>query len=128
MEIGGYDTVFVTRNRPTKVMTRILQSLASQWPAVRIHLNEQCFPDGVLPQDFPEDSGYVLAAKDLAMEEHWDLTGGTLMDSGEGPIAFYYAKTPAHGYEITLVTPADPKRDPFSSFVCEIARQACLDE
>jgi hypothetical protein len=128
MEIGGYDTILHTSNSPTKVMTMILQALSSRWPAVRIRLNEQSFPAGILPQDFPEDSGYVLAAKDIAMEKHWDLTGGTLMDSGEGPVAFYYAKTPANVYEITVVTPADPQHDPFSGLIYEMTRQACLDD
>jgi hypothetical protein len=128
MEIGGYDTILLTSKTPEKVMTIILHALSSRWPTVRIHLNEKSFPDGILPQDFPEDAGYVLAAKDRAMEKHWDLTGGTLMDSGEGPVAFYYVKTPANLYEITVVTPADPKRDPFSGQIYEITRQACLDD
>lgn len=125
MQIGGYDTIIRTLKKPKEFMYPVLKALRGKWPFIRIILNDENVPIGEIPGEFPDVSGCVLAARDMDMQKHWDLTGGTLMEDGEGPLSFHYSKKGVSQYELTIVTPDDPDVDPFSSWVCKITKQAC---
>lgn len=114
--------------------------------------------NGRLPSidSFSLQWGGFYIVRDAEMQEHSELTGGALMQDGEGPVDIFYsvqkqldfritvesevsnkelfAARPPYAawlcsdiiYSITVVTPENPDSDPFSAWICGLAKAACL--
>lgn len=159
---GGYDTIFFTGVSPSKVISNILSVLVRRWPSMlmMVEPGSEELQNGCLPSadSFTLEWGGFYIARDAEMQEHSELTGGTLMPDGEGSIDIFYsiekqldfritvesevskkdlfaARPPYVAwlcsdiiYSITVVTPENPNSDPFSGWMCGLVKAACLNQ
>ncbi|WP_433889295.1 hypothetical protein [Streptomyces sp. CA-111067] len=110
--ITGMDHVVLVQGPAAAVVERFLGSWLSRWPALRCASADEG-SDGVFSPWVPgrvgtsTDSSGLLISRDEEMEAHWDMSGYTLDERGEGPLALYHQ--PAGWQSLTMV----PREDPY---------------
>jgi hypothetical protein len=156
MEITGWDTVIFTCQDPRRSLLTVVSILAEKWPNRIIELESPISQEIVpVLSRLKKENGFILVLRDKKMEKFTDENGFASLADGQGPIAFFYrTRGPAifeivkmkevlretedliepysawfsskAFFEVTVVTPGNPKKDPFSKWACEIVRKTLI--
>ena len=148
----GWDTILWSTTPPARVLHQTLIALSAMWPSMRgsIEPPNRAFTIASIPSEdeFDPEENTIFVVRDEAMDRHFDDEGQVPMADGEGPLSFFSSRQvgplvdvtvhdDADGdwntriacpslYQYTVVTPADPKSDPFSKKIFELLTRACL--
>lgn len=152
MQPLGWDTIVWSTTPPSRVLHDALVELSAMWPSMRgwIERGNRDFSAGSIPSpdDFDAAENTLLVVRDEAMAQHRDEEGQVPMEDGEGPLSFFSSfhtgsllDVTVHDadgddwrahlacpsvYQYTIVTPSDPKTEPFSKKIFELLTRACL--
>jgi hypothetical protein len=130
MAPGGWDYLVSEVQHGPQAVATFLDGIVSRWPRVLVEIKKTAAnvwaPVAIAEwQSSHVEPVVFMIARDSAMQEHSQETGGAPMPDGDGPLQLYAGREPDGTWAMTLVTPAPAHDDEFSAWAVQLLSDAC---